>query len=47
MNATGLLLNNPHPTRQEIMDGMEDNFCRCGAHTRIIAAIESASEKMK
>jgi aerobic-type carbon monoxide dehydrogenase small subunit (CoxS/CutS family) len=47
MNAAGLLGKNPSPTRQQIIDGMEDNLCRCGAHTRIIDAIESASGKMK
>jgi aerobic-type carbon monoxide dehydrogenase small subunit (CoxS/CutS family) len=47
MNATALLMKNPKPTRQEIIDGMEDNLCRCGAHVRIIQAIESASTKMK
>ncbi len=46
MNAWGLLLKNPRPTRQQIIDGMEDNFCRCGAHTRIIAAIEAAAKEM-
>jgi aerobic-type carbon monoxide dehydrogenase small subunit (CoxS/CutS family) len=47
MNAYGLLMKNPHPTREEIINGMEDNFCRCGAHTRIVDAIESASKEMK
>lgn len=47
LNAIGLLKRNPEPTRQEIIDGMEDNLCRCGAHTRIIDAIESASKRMK
>ncbi len=47
MNAVGLLKKNPKPTRQEIIEGMEDNLCRCGAHTRIIQAIEAASETMK
>jgi len=47
LNAVGLLNKNPQPTRQEIIDGMEDNLCRCGAHTRIIRAIESASKTMK
>jgi len=46
MNAYGLLLKNPKPTHQQILDGMEDNFCRCGAHTRIISAIESAAKDM-
>jgi aerobic-type carbon monoxide dehydrogenase small subunit (CoxS/CutS family) len=47
MNAVGLLKKNPEPNRQEIIDGMEENLCRCGAHTRIIRAIESASKTMK
>lgn len=46
MNAVGLLLSNPEPTREQIIAGMEDNLCRCGAHTRIISAIETASKKM-
>jgi carbon-monoxide dehydrogenase small subunit len=47
MNAYGLLLKTPHPTREQIIDGMEDNLCRCGAHVRIIEAIESASKVLK
>jgi carbon-monoxide dehydrogenase small subunit len=44
MNAVGLLEKTPHPTREQIIEGMEDNLCRCGAHTRILDAIESASK---
>lgn len=47
INAVGLLKKTPEPSRQEIIDGMENNLCRCGAHTRIIRAIESASKMMK
>jgi aerobic-type carbon monoxide dehydrogenase small subunit (CoxS/CutS family) len=47
MNAIGLLKNNPEPSRKDIIEGMEENLCRCGAHTRIIDAIESASKAMK
>jgi aerobic-type carbon monoxide dehydrogenase small subunit (CoxS/CutS family) len=47
MNAVALLLKNPKPTREEIIAGMEDNLCRCGAHVRIIKAVESASAVMK
>jgi len=43
MNAYGLLKEHPHPTREAIAAGMEDNLCRCGAHERILAAIEAAS----
>jgi aerobic-type carbon monoxide dehydrogenase small subunit (CoxS/CutS family) len=47
MNAYGLLLNNPEPTRKEVLEGMEDNLCRCGAHIRIIEAVQAAGQAMK
>ena len=47
LNAYSLLVKNPTPTRQDILDGMEDNLCRCGAHTRIIQAIQAAAQEMK
>jgi aerobic-type carbon monoxide dehydrogenase small subunit (CoxS/CutS family) len=47
MNAVGLLLKNPEPSRQDIIKGMEDNLCRCGAHVRIIDAIQTAGREMK
>jgi aerobic-type carbon monoxide dehydrogenase small subunit (CoxS/CutS family) len=47
LNALALLIKNPSPSHEQIIDGMEDNFCRCGAHIRIIKAIETASLKMK
>ena len=47
MNAYSLLLRNPEPTREEIIEGMEYNLCRCGAHIRIIKAIETAAQQMK
>jgi len=47
LNAYSLLLRNPQLTREEIIEGMEYNLCRCGAHVRIIRAIESAAQEMK
>jgi len=47
MNAVGLLNSNPEPSREEIINGMEDNLCRCGAHNRIMDAIADASKIMK
>ena len=47
LKAYSLLAENPTPTREEIIDGMDENLCRCGAHTRIVAAIETASREMK
>lgn len=43
MNAYALLLENPSLTRDEIIKGMDNNLCRCSAHTRIVQAIESVS----
>ena len=43
MNAYALLLKTPHPTREQIARSMEDNLCRCGAHGRILDAIQEAA----
>jgi len=45
--AYSLLLENPQPTREEIIQGMDRNLCRCGAHGRVIDAIQSAATAMK
>jgi aerobic-type carbon monoxide dehydrogenase small subunit (CoxS/CutS family) len=47
MNATGLLLKNPNPTTQQIIEGMDNNLCRCGAHVRIVDAVHAAAVEMK
>jgi len=46
INAYGLLLNNPQPSRREIIESMEGNLCRCGAHQRIVQAIQAAAKEM-
>lgn len=47
LNAYGLLLRSPQPTLQEITLGMNMNLCRCGAHNRIIQAIQTAAQEMR
>ncbi len=47
LNAYSLLLRNPQPTKEEIIQNMDYNLCRCGIHLRIIRAIESAAQEMK
>lgn len=47
MTVAGLLIKNPSPTRQEIIDGLENNYCRCSAHIRIIEAVQTAAGEMK
>ena len=46
MTATGFLQEHSGPSRDEIVDAMEENLCRCGAHPRIIDAIQSASKEI-
>jgi aerobic-type carbon monoxide dehydrogenase small subunit (CoxS/CutS family) len=46
MSAYALLLESPGAGHDEIVQGMENNLCRCGAHQRIIEAIETASAQM-
>ena len=47
LNAYSLLIGKPQPTESEILQKMNDNLCRCGAHTRIVLAIQSAAKEMK
>jgi carbon-monoxide dehydrogenase small subunit len=47
MNACSLLNENPNPSREDIIQSMDENLCRCGAHTRIILAIQTAAEELK
>ena len=47
LSAYSLLLEKPRPTEAEIIEGMNDNLCRCGAHVRIIQAIQSAALEMR
>jgi len=45
MAAKGLLLENPHPTEEEICKGLEGNLCRCTGYTPIIRAVHKAAQK--
>jgi aerobic-type carbon monoxide dehydrogenase small subunit (CoxS/CutS family) len=47
LSAYGLLRTNHAPSRDEITKGMDRNLCRCGAHTRIIDAIETAASELR
>jgi len=46
MKAATLLAENKNPSRQEIVDHMVTNLCRCGTYKQIIAAIERAAEEV-
>jgi carbon-monoxide dehydrogenase small subunit len=47
LTVYSLLLKNPSPTPGDILQGLEDNLCRCGAHTRIVQAVQTAASLMK
>ena len=46
MNACSLLREHPKPSLSQIIEGMDDNLCRCGAHPRIVQAIQTGSKEM-
>ena len=43
MNAWTFLKKNPKATRADIVQEMDGNLCRCGAHQRILAAIQEVA----
>jgi aerobic-type carbon monoxide dehydrogenase small subunit (CoxS/CutS family) len=47
MNAYSVLRKHPKPSAADITEGMNDNLCRCGAHTRIVQAIQTAAQEVE
>lgn len=47
MSAHALLEKNPNPDRAEIQQALAPNLCRCGAHNRIIRAVQRAADIMR
>jgi isoquinoline 1-oxidoreductase alpha subunit len=45
MSAADLLKHNPKPTREQIIEHMSTNICRCGTYPRIVRAIERAARE--
>lgn len=45
MQAAALLASNPQPSREQIIEHMDGNICRCGTYGRIISAIERAARE--
>lgn len=43
VRAAALLAENPEPNETEIRTAMDGNLCRCGAHPRIVRAIQRAA----
>ena len=42
MTISELLDDNPSPTRQEIIEGLGGNLCRCTGYVKIVEAVEEA-----
>ncbi len=47
MAAKALLDERPHPSRQEIKEGIAGNLCRCTGYVRIIDSIALAARRME
>jgi isoquinoline 1-oxidoreductase alpha subunit len=45
MKAAELLAKTPKPSREQIVEHMDGNICRCGTYHNIIAAIQLASKE--
>lgn len=46
MAAYALLLENPHPTREEVREWLSGNLCRCTGYEQIVEAVLLAAEKL-
>jgi aerobic-type carbon monoxide dehydrogenase small subunit (CoxS/CutS family) len=47
LTAVALLEDNPKPTREQIVEFMDGNLCRCCNYLNIVNAIETASKSMQ
>lgn len=47
MTAKAMLEENPHPTENEIREGISGNLCRCTGYKKIIEAIQVVADQNK
>ena len=47
LTAVDLLKRNPKPSEADIRHGIEGNLCRCTGYQNIVAAVQSAAERLK
>lgn len=47
MAAHACLSAKPDATREEIVEGISGNLCRCGTYPRIITAVEKAQQRLR
>jgi carbon-monoxide dehydrogenase small subunit len=43
LNAKSILDENPKPSRDEILKGLEGNLCRCTGYNKVLEAVMAAS----
>lgn len=46
INAAGLLKANRNPTKEEILEAMQGNICRCGTYNKILSAIQKTAKEL-
>jgi carbon-monoxide dehydrogenase small subunit len=44
MAAVALLKDNPHPTEEQVREGLEGNLCRCTGYHNIVRAVLAAAD---
>ena len=47
LSALALLRQNPDPSAEDVVRGLNGNICRCGTYGRIVLAVEQAAKAMK
>jgi aerobic-type carbon monoxide dehydrogenase small subunit (CoxS/CutS family) len=47
LTGVSFLRTHPQPTADQISKGLEQNFCRCGAHLRIVRAMQTAAAEIR
>jgi nicotinate dehydrogenase subunit A len=47
VSAKALIDRNPAPTRADIVAALDRHLCRCGAHNRIVRAVERAAATLR
>ena len=47
ISAKALLDRNPGPSRADIVEALDKHLCRCGAHQRILRAVERAAQTLR
>jgi xanthine dehydrogenase YagT iron-sulfur-binding subunit len=47
MAAKALLAGNPRPSREEVVEAIAGNICRCTGYTKIVEAIQAAAKEMR